>query len=534
MIQPSIDPRTEGQRDIPNWASLGVSLALLAIGLRILSNVRGVDLDLYHEMALIREVLSLGYFPREDPFAFTPTVYPFVHHEWGTGAVAYFITVTLGLGLAGLSLLRLGLLAGIVACCVAVARRRGATGVELAVLAPLAILLMWTGLAPVRAHLFTFFLLALLLWLLELDRAGSRRWIVAWILVFVAWLNLHAGVVVGMGMLGLYTVESIWRARVEKGWGAAIRKNGHLVAATALTLPLLLVNPYGWDYIPYLWKAILLDRPMIIEWQSLWTPPNRTAVLPFWAGTVLIAAYAGWRADAERRKLPAFLLLAVAAFVAFRSIRILPIYMVVWVAYVPPLLAATPVAPILHRVWHRHARVIGGVLLLLGVMGTGAALSRGALSVDVPTDPEGRNPFPAGAVQYLEGQGFEGNVMTPFGVGAYVMWHLYPAVKVGLDSRYEVAYPPEQAEEAMRIYAGTTDHPEAWREFMDRFPTDLILVRPVMPLYQRLLEHAEASSDPAWVEVYRDDAYVLFGRPDVARSLQRVDRRGEAIAGEFP
>ena len=534
MIQQSIDLRNDGQRDIPRWASLGVLLALLALGLRILSNVRGVDLDLYHEMALFREVLNLGYFPREDPFAFTPTVYPFVHHEWGTGAVAYFLTVTLGLGLAGLSLLRFALLAGIVACCVAVARRRGATGVELAVLAPLAILLMWTGLAPVRAHLFTFFLLALLLWFLELDRAGMRRWIVAWVLIFVVWLNLHAGVVVGMGMLGLYTVESIWRAKAGRGWGAAIRENQHLVGATAVTIPLLLVNTYGWDFIPYLWRAILLERPMIIEWQSLWALPNRTAVLPFWAGTVLIAGYAWWRADVDLRRLPAFLLLAVAAFVAFRSIRILPIYMVVWFAYVPPLLASTPVAPMLRRAWHRHARVIGGLLLVLGVIGTGMALSRGALTVEVPTDPEGRNPFPAGAVQYLEGQGFEGNVMTPFGVGAFVMWHLFPAVKVGLDSRYEVAYPPEQAEEAMRIYDGTADNPEAWREFMDRFPTDLILVRPVMPLYQRVLEHAEASSDPAWVEIYRDDAYVLFGRPEVARRLERVDRRGEAIVGGFP
>ncbi len=518
----------------PRWAAFGVALALLALGLRILANVRGVDLDLYHEMALFREVLQLGYFPREDPFAFTPTVYPFVHHEWGTGGIAYFLTVTLGLGLAGLSALRLVLLGGIVALCVAVARRRGATGVELAVLAPLAILLVWTGLAPVRAHLFTFFLLALLLWFLELDRAGSRRWIAAWVVVVVAWLNLHAGVVVGMGMLGLYAVESIWRARGRVGTAAAVRANLHLVLATAVTLPLLLVNPYGLDYIPFLWEAILLDRPMIIEWQSLWTPPNRTEVLPFWLATVLIAGYAWVRADEDRRQLPALLLLAVAAFVSFRSIRILPIYMVVWIAYVPPLLASTPVAPIIHRAWQRHARAIGGVLLVLGTVGLGVAISRGALTVEVPTDPDGRNPFPAGAVKYLADEGFEGNVMTPFGVGAYVMWHLYPAVKVGLDSRYEVAYPTEQADETMRVYAGLTGEPDAWLEFMDRFPTHLILVRPVMSLHDLIMDHSEMAPQPAWIEVYRDDAYVLFGRPEVAARLSRVDRRGDEIRGAFP
>jgi hypothetical protein len=496
--------------------------------------VRGVDLDLYHLMALFRETLSLGHFPHEDPFAFTPTVQPFVHHEWATGAVAHVLTVTLGLGLPGLWMLRMALLGGIVACCVGVARRRGASGVELAVLAPLAILLMWTGLSPVRAHFFTFFLLAFLLWLLELDRAGSRWWIAAWGVAVVAWLNFHAGVVVGMGMLGLYTLESIWRAKEGSTWRAAVQGKLHLVGATALTIPLLVVNPNGWEFYPYLWEAVRLDRPMITEWRSLWAPPNRTEVLPFWVLTVLVAVYAWLRTTPERRRIPALLLLAAAAFVSFRSIRILPIYVVVWMAYVPPLLAASPVAAMLRRTWVRHARLIGGFLMVGGVVGVAAAISGGALSLEVPTDPEGRNPYPVGAVRYLADQGFEGNVMTPFGVGAYVTWHLYPEVKVGLDSRYDVAFPTEQADEAMRVFAGQTDAPDAWLAFMDRFPTDLILVRPVMPLHDQIMDHVGSAPQPAWVEVYRDDAYALFGRPEVAESLPRVDRRGEALVGTFP
>ncbi len=45
-----------------------------------------VDPDIWHEMALFREALALGYLPLADQFAYTPTVYPSVHHEWGTGA----------------------------------------------------------------------------------------------------------------------------------------------------------------------------------------------------------------------------------------------------------------------------------------------------------------------------------------------------------------------------------------------------------------------------------------------------------------
>lgn len=516
----------------PAWVRWSVPLYLVGFGLVILSNVQGVDLDLFHEMALVRYVLETGAFPREDVFAYTSTVTPFVHHEWATGAVVYFVTVTLGLGLTGLALLRLALLAGIVAGCVAVARRRGAGGAELAVLAPLGILLMWSGLSPVRAHLFTFLLLVLLLWFLERDRTGSRWWMAGWALAFVAWVNLHGGFVVGLGMLGLYTVESLARTGHRAGWSKALRTHGHLVAATIGTLPLILVNPYGADYVPYLWDALRLERPMIPEWRPLWVGANRTGILPFWIATVLLAAYAWLRADRSVRRMPALLLLAAAGFMALRTARILPIWAIVWMAYVPPLLATTPLAALLRRLWQSHQRPLAAIHLVVGIALVAAAVSRGAPNVVLPTGPSDRNPFPAGAVAYLEDVGFQGNLMTPFGVGAYVSWVAFPAVKVGLDSRYEVAFDPAFVDEGMRVYAGETP-PGAWRDFLARTRTDVVLVRTTGPFHDQLADEASGSAT-TWTEVYRDDAYALFARPDAAVGLPATDRRGQPISGRFP
>jgi hypothetical protein len=49
-------------------------------------------------------------------------------------------------------------------------------------------------------------------------------------------------------------------------------------------LILTVVNPYGWDYVPYLWHALLLDRPLVEEWAPLWaaaggTPSCRRATI---------------------------------------------------------------------------------------------------------------------------------------------------------------------------------------------------------------------------------------------------------------
>jgi len=80
----------------------GLLWALLAV----LSLRTDVDWDVFHELALIREAVALDRLPTRDVFAYTPTVTPVVPHKWGTGAVLYLVTVSSGLGAAGLLPLR--------------------------------------------------------------------------------------------------------------------------------------------------------------------------------------------------------------------------------------------------------------------------------------------------------------------------------------------------------------------------------------------------------------------------------------------
>lgn len=512
---------------VPRWASLSVVLVFVALGLRVLGHVRVLDLDLFHEMALVREALALGFLPREDLFAYTSTVSPSIHHEWGAGLVFY--VVTMGLGAGGLAILRVVLLAAVAFFCWRVARTRGAEPAQVALVAPLAILLFWPGVAPVRAHMFTFLLLAVLLWCLETDRRGSRTWLFLWPALYVVWLNLHGGFVVGAGLLGVYTLESFVRSGRSEGWSAAWAENRHLVFATVITLPLTLVNPYGLDYVPYMWNALVLERPSIPEWAPLWSPGFRGAPLLLFAASLAVVLYTLLRGEGWK-KAPGLLVVLVAAVFALRSIRILPIYVITLVCYVPAALSTTPLSRIVQGLWRRHARPIGAAALLLAVVGMWRVAEKNPLVLELPTEPGAHlQTYPAGAVAYLSDAGFVGNLMTPFGVGAYVSWHLYPDVKVGLDSRYEVAYEPGFVEEAMGVYAGRGN----WREFLGRYPTDALLVATDSPLDSLLVQHGRAGA-VAWTERYRDDAYAVFARPDVAAALPRVDRRGEPIPGSFP
>ena len=126
------------------------AVALAALFVAHLQILVFVDPDLWHEMALAREILSLGRMPLADSYAYTPTIYPVVHHEWGTGLVLYAVTQLAG-G-PGLLALKYALTFGTLFWTLAAARRRGASWETIFMLAPALILAGSIGFTTVRAQ----------------------------------------------------------------------------------------------------------------------------------------------------------------------------------------------------------------------------------------------------------------------------------------------------------------------------------------------------------------------------------------------
>src|ERR1700690_3089775 len=134
-------------------ARLVVFAGLAAILLRFACQLNFVDVDLFPEMALFRAALQLGHIPRDDIFAYTPTLHPTVHHEWLTGAVLFLVSMVGG-G-AGLILFKDFLIAGIAFFTVRAARLREAPWSIVLALTPVAMVLAENGFTTIRAQVFT-------------------------------------------------------------------------------------------------------------------------------------------------------------------------------------------------------------------------------------------------------------------------------------------------------------------------------------------------------------------------------------------
>jgi hypothetical protein len=246
-----------------------------------------------------------------------------------------------------------------------------------------------------------------------------------------------------------------------------------------------------------------MPRPLIDEWGPLWRNGTFYQVALFGLSLVLLGytvRHAGIRA---MRGLPA---IAVCAAAACQSTRLLNFYAVAWLCYLPAYLEATPLGESLRRRYDQRAWP------LLAVWATMLAVCVPSMLVTKPwmlRVPEARVErlgnhvlYPVGAVDYLARAGFRGKLMVPFDWGAYVSWRLYPDVKVSIDSRYEVAYPPGSLEENSIFYRAE----EGWQAILAADPADAVLVPVALPVSRRM------PSQAGWKRVYGDAVAEVYRR----------------------
>jgi hypothetical protein len=459
-----------------------------------------VDIDLWHQMALIRESLAAGHLLRSDPYAYTPTL-PWIDHEWGAGALAFLFTKSLG-G-RGILVLKWFCALGTLLASIRCAEARGADFRTIGACAPLALFLSSLGfLATVRPQDYSFFFTAIWLLFLEYDHRRSRLWIPAALALFVLWLNLHAGFVMALGLTAIQAVESGFRREPYR----------HLILLLCAMGLETFVNPYGATFFLYLKRGLFMPRPYSPEWEAV------SHLGPVWVGAfalaVLVALVSAWSAGWLQAR--GLLWLGATAIVAAMHRKLLPFFAITWLCYVPSYVQATQAGRWWRKFADRRRKFLTAAWAVVACVCVYVAWSERVWQLQVP-----QPLYPVGAVQYLSEHRFEGNLMVPFRAGAYVSWKLYPAVKVSLDSRYEVAYPNEAVRKGFEFYAAAP----GWQATLTDWPTDAVLL-PRDSLVARVMPST------GWPRVYADHDFEVYLRPGT--SMTAEDRSTATFRGVFP
>ena len=458
------------------------------------------DPDLWGYMAFGYTFWTQPGFPYTDPFSYMPTNPVWIYHEWLTGVVMFPLYA--GFGDFALQILRYGLAAGALGFVYATAKKGGTQ--TLVALAGLffAVFAISTGYAPVRAQVFTYFFFAVALYLLEDCRLTHRFKRLWWFPpIILIWCNLHGGFVAGLAVLGLYAL----------GEALARRKFKPYLLILAPCLLATLVNPYGWHYWPYLIKAILMPRPEIAEWISMWrafTMGYKHLSLPLFIGLFPIALL--FCLGPLKKNYAVVLVLASTIWMAFSHIRHIPLMALAMAALLP-----SHAAYFFTSKTRETRMLLLALILSLGYMGflnTKVLLAhkdypgffRAPLSLEaLPSSQvlEGQMAYPTGGIAFLKEKGISGNILTEFDWGEFVMWSL-PDSKVAMDGRYETVYPDEVCKAFFSFAYG---RPGA-EEYLEKYPHQIALLK------TKSITSAQLVRSRAWVLVFKGDGCAVFLR----------------------
>jgi hypothetical protein len=528
MLGASNIPRDAPFDPAPRPASLlRYSPAFFAFIVVVADAGRWADPDLWGHICFGRLILSLGHLPPRDIYSYSAFGHPWHDHEW-LSEVIIALCYNAG-GIVGLKLFKLACTAATVALLAMAAAETGASmGLQLAVLTTAAVAL--GPMVQFRPQLFDFIGLSALL--LILARDSYRRAGPLWpaIPILALWANLHGGFFLGLAVLGAYVaVVAVEDWFGGDGVGRAIRV-GLVLAACALAT---FANPYGIAN----WATVLhtlnypLTRATISEWQGLlfrigeeWRRSPATAINFALAIVPFLALAACFAARPRGGDLPLVAIAALMGVGAWVAVRNLALAVIAWVA--PLCRHATLVLE--DTRWGRaaaparagaparaaHELLIGAIALLV-------ALQTGLFSPTLRTGIA----MPQGAAGFMRAHGLEGNVLCDFAWGEYLIFHMPPASRVFIDTRYDMVYPRKVIDDYLAFFMGG---PRASR-ILSAYPHDFVLIAPGSPAYGLMTEQN------GWRLIYRDSVAALFARSDSAAArLAGIPAAGSGRSGSFP
>ena len=479
-------------------ATVGAAFAAaLAAGL-----CRIADLDFWWHLEIGDQIAATGSIPRVDTLSYTARGHEYIDHEWlfqllqhalyaagGSAAIAVAKSLVIGLTLA---------IAG------SYALRRGA-----GVIATLGLLFLAVagGITRFieRPEMFTmFFAVATYVLLDEYARSGNKRLLIAIPIIAALWANVHAAVIVGIVIQGLFAVALLLEDR---------RRSGPVALTAFASVVASLINPFGYRVLTVPFELTRIIESGVVnndEWQRPQFVKN-----PFFFVAAAIVAVCLVRMVRDKR----WRAVGVAIFlgyIALRYVRNVGIFSVF-----VPLLIAPELAACANRV--RRAVFVLGAGALFFVLTWYYPFERGFGAASY---------FPDRIAGYVEQRNLQGNMLNSYDFGGYLAWSLLPERPIFIDGRNEVFLPLMQ-----RLGTARSDS-RAWNALLRDYDIQYALLQYVDEPDQVTTVAADGSAATSmvpftvtrfprsrWALVYFDDDGMVFVRRDGAN--------GHVLADEY-
>ncbi len=391
----------------PLGVMLIAGLAAFAFGL---SGLR--CLDVWFHLRTGQLIWETAAIPAVDTLSHTRAGADWITHEWAFELPLWGVwrlagdraMVVVQAALAGLTFALLAL------ACVKARASQGATLLAVGLGALIA-----SSRFLARPHMASAVFTGLLLVACLRHRNRPDRLIYGAIPLFALWANVHAGVVQGLFIVGLFAAEE-WLDR---------RAPGPLVGVAGLGALASLVNPHGWEALWYPFFLVRSNDAGLFDIVEL-RPPDWPSPVHAFAGAVLVSLLVAWRRLSLATRVLALLGVGLGVTRSRASLD-LAIYGAPALA-----LAFTEVGSWLPRRVREVAARFPAAPTGLVVFGAFVAFTGYRPNLEVAP-----GAIPAGAMQFVDQAQLGGQMLNAHLFGGWLVW-AHPDRKVYFDGRNEV------------------------------------------------------------------------------------------------
>lgn len=452
------------------------------------------DYDLWARLIIGKYIVQTGHVLKFDFVSYTPT-HTLFDHEWGSSVLFYIVQHCFShIGLLFLLVILIFMIYVVMIKTIKLRTTTSTTPYNF-MFCFFSLSAMGIGLMvdqPIRCQVFSFLFFSIFLYILELSRKGENK--LLWLLPFIMliWNNMHGGCVAGIGLISIYIVgEFINKKSVKKYFLPFL-----------LTLFVLPINPWGFSYLPFLFKATTMPRPDITEWQGLFNKHYINGYIEFKSfASVLILFEIGYIIKTVKNKTFKFdatkyLVLIVTLCLAIMHIKLIPLSVISMNIFLYDDFYTFFNFITLNAI-NKIANIKDCLIYLLILLFIIPNLHKKNFEPFLSMEK-----YPIMQIEFIKLNDLKGNLFVDFGVGSYTSYKLYPHNKIFMDGRYEEAYYDYMMPLLDKFLFVETN----WDELLKKYPTDLIIIEKDYPVYKKLLDQVD------WAEVFEDEEFSLFVR----------------------
>lgn len=465
------------------------------------SSLASYDFDLWARLIAGMGFVNTGHVLKQDFLSYTPT-HTWYDHEWGSGVVFYltqhFFSQT---GLLVLQAVLVFLIFFFITKIVELRGVKTTSAYNFLFYYFSFIAISYISESIIRCQMFSFLFFAVFLYILELARKENNKplWLMPFLMII--WNNLHGGCVSGIGLIVLYIIGEFLNKK-------PVKKYIYALLATSLVLP---INPWGFDYLKFLFIANTMQRADVVEWWGLFSKHMvfeymkfkiYALILLLFELGVMVKKLIPKVSEFDKTK---FLVVATTLYLAFAHVKLIPFSVITMAAFLYDDFY-TAFNFITRNFFEKIATAKEFAVYSLILV---FAFANIKIKPFKPLTDLYR--YPVLPVEFIKINEIKGNILTNFGFGSYVSYKLYPNVKIFTDGRYEEVYYPD----LMVLLGKYYRLKPGWDEILEKYPPDIIIVEKYYPNAAALLMHKEYKS------VFEDKIYHVFVKTKMAKKTYK-------------